>query len=155
MAGSVDRYLVYGMPWKQAKVDLRYKTSWSSASITGTIMFYDGPRMPGPLKLVLGGEDMLRFHLLLPEVAVKDVVSRELTVRIGHGEDAVFELTPDTVSSPEFFGEDNTVVFVRLVDVDDAGNRSEPREQQFVLLDTIPPPQPGEIGLQVIGETDA
>lgn len=98
------------------------------------------------------GEDgMLKFVLVLPEKGVADVVARELKFSIA---DNLFdvELNGDVVESPEFSGNDNDQVIGTLVDIDDAGNRSEAREFSFVLVDSIAPPQPGELGLKLTGE---
>ena len=98
------------------------------------------------------GEDgMLKFVLELPPKSAADVVSRELRFSVG---EQLFEvmLGAEDVESAEFVGNDNDSVTGTLVDVDDAGNRSEPREFSFVLVDTLPPAQPGEVGLKVTGE---
>lgn len=122
--------------------------------IVGSIEFVPWPPMPGPLRLTVISEDrdMLQFKLVLPAPGAPDVVSRELSVKVGEGDAVVQPLAPDALEVVGFEGADNAVVAVSLVDIDDAGNRSEAREQQFTLTDTIAPPQPGEIGLQVTAE---
>jgi hypothetical protein len=97
---------------------------------------------------------MLKFELSLPSASATDVTSRMLTVTIEGGEPINLTLsgTETIVSNDLFIGNDNAAVDVSLADIDDAGNRSVSRDQSFVLLDTIAPPQPGEIGLRVISE---
>jgi hypothetical protein len=115
-------------------------------------------RRPGLVYLRIVGEFqkgsdwMLRFKLLLPAPGASDVVTRKLTVAIGAAEPVTVDLPGDALESAEYSGGDNETVSGSLVDVDDAGNQSEAREFSFVLVDTLPPPQPGEIGLVVTGE---
>jgi hypothetical protein len=91
--------------------------------------------------------------LILPAPGASDVVSRELTVRIGTGEPMVAKLQGDVLVYSGYEGNDGDAVEGQLVDIDDAGNRSEARTFSFVLADTIAPAQPGEVGLKVTGET--
>jgi len=62
-------------------------------------------------------------------------------------------LAGDALEAAGFECADNAEVFVSLVDIDDAGNRSAAREQTFTVTDTMAPPVPGTIGLEVTGET--
>ena len=94
---------------------------------------------------------MLSFVLTLPERSAKDVVARELTVSVD-GVETVESLNGDSLESQVYSGLDNAAVAGRLVDIDDAGNRSEPSEFTFVLVDTIAPPAPGQVGLKVTAE---
>lgn len=112
-------------------------------------------RKPGKvfLKLVSSGESgMLKFVLVLPEKSASDVVSRKVSIQVGTGEVLSVDLEGDVLETAEFTGNDNDPVTGSLVDVDDAGNNSEPRDFNFVLVDTIPPPLPGEVGLRVTAE---
>lgn len=97
---------------------------------------------------------MLKFELILPPISAHDVVSRLLSVKVGNGD--LITLTPAPneliIINDKFIGNDNDAVDVSLADVDDAGNRGVSRDQSFVLLDTIAPPQPGELGLIVTEE---
>lgn len=112
------------------------------------------PPMPAPLKLNLKGQVglMLHFEVTLPPPGAADVVSREFSIAIGEGEVSIITLEPTAVSAGPFEGNDNDVIKLTLVDVDDAGNRSEARSQELVLTDTLAPPQPGEMGLVVTSE---
>lgn len=98
-----------------------------------------------------GENNMLNFVLNLPAPGAPDVVSRELKVNFG-GNDYVEVLSGDSIKSANYLGEDNAVVTVSLVDIDDAGNRSDASESTFTLVDTIAPPAPGAIGLTVVSE---
>jgi hypothetical protein len=98
-----------------------------------------------------GGNGMLNFVLDLPVAGAADVVSRELTVVVD-GVSSVETLAGDAAVSADYSGIDNAVVTGSLVDVDDAGNRSEASEFSFVLTDTVAPPAPGAVGLRVTAE---
>jgi hypothetical protein len=95
---------------------------------------------------------MLNFVLDLPVASASDVVSRLVKVQIADGVVSEFSLGAADVMTPELQGADGATVVGSLVDVDDAGNVSPAREFSFVLVDTIAPPQPGEIGLRVTSE---
>jgi hypothetical protein len=112
-----------------------------------------GLRKPGRVFLVLKRDDpMLSFVLMLPEPSAVDVVTQELSVQVG-GDDPILTSYPAEIrETDEMSGNDNDAVTGSLVLVDDAGNRSEPRDFDFVLTDTVSPPQPGEVGLRVTGE---
>jgi len=96
---------------------------------------------------------MLKFVLTLPQAGAADVVARKLTVKVGEADAVKFDLAADAVESEGFECEDNTEVTGSLVDVDDAGNESAASEFSFVIVDTFPPPQPGEVGVKVTGES--
>lgn len=95
---------------------------------------------------------MLKFKLVLPAPGASDVVSRKITVKIGEQDVLDAELSGDALETAEMSGVDNDPVVGSLVDVDDAGNMSPAREFSFVLVDSIAPPQPGELGIVVTGE---
>ena len=112
-------------------------------------------RKPGRVFLKLiseSGEGMLKFVLVLPVKSAPDVVSRELTLQVGGNDPVNVTLDGNVVETPEYVGEKNGVLVGSLVDVDDAGNRSESRDFEFVLLDTIAPPMPGQVGVVVTGQ---
>lgn len=115
------------------------------------------PPKPGIITFLTSEKEngMLKFVLSLPQAGAADVVSRKLTVKIGESELVALELAADALESQEFVCADNTVVVGSLVDVDDAGNESPASEFSFVIVDTIAPPQPGEVGVKVTGEFDA
>lgn len=121
------------------------------------------PRRPGLLKLRITGEkaqdgmDKLQFLIDVPgEATPTDVVSREATVTVGDQ----LPQSSEVAGSAEahlgpFEAEEGAAVSVSVVNIDNAGNRSEARVASFVLADTIAPAAPGEIGLRVVGETPA
>jgi hypothetical protein len=95
----------------------------------------------------------LTFEIILPVLPTPhDVLTRRLSYSIGGADVVTVDMSPTDVLLPGLLGEDGDTLSVTLVDIDDAGNSSEPREQEFVLSDTIPPSQPGEIGVRVTGE---
>lgn len=104
------------------------------------------------LKIVSEEGNMLTFVLTLPAPGAADVVSRELVVSVNGGEAQTLSLDGAATESSELSGEQDNSVTGTLVDIDDAGNRSEPREFSFVLVDNLAPPQPGELGLRVTAE---
>lgn len=109
-------------------------------------------RKPGKVSITLKEENgMLNFVLDLPVSSAADVVARELTVVVD-GVVSAETLAGDAVVSAEYSGVDNAVVSGSLVDVDDAGNRSEPSEFNYVLVDNIAPPAPGAVGMRVTAE---
>ena len=95
---------------------------------------------------------MLEFKVVLPAPGASDVVRRELSVQIGEGAPDVRELAADALESLAYAGNDNDRVIAILVDVDDAGNRSEQRTHEATLVDNLAPPQPGELAIQVTAE---
>lgn len=96
--------------------------------------------------------DTIKFNVNLPPKAAPDVVSRELTVVVNDGLPDVRTLSADTVVVDGFEGPQDTMVHVSLVDVDDGGNRSEASTVSFILVDLVPPPMPGELGVAVVDE---
>ena len=96
---------------------------------------------------------MLQFVVTLPPTGAADVLSRELSVTIGANPAVILNPAVGDVESQELSGNDNDAVHLELVDVDDAGNRSAASVLEVILLDTLVPPQPGEMGIRVTGET--
>jgi len=105
------------------------------------------------LKVLSEEGDMLNFVLNLPAPGAADVVNRKLVVKIGDADAVEVELAGDALVSDSYAGEQDAAVSGTLVDVDDAGNASEPSEFAFTLADTIAPPKPGDIGLTVTAES--
>ena len=97
--------------------------------------------------------DVLTYAVSAAPVAEGDVVTRELSVVINGLEQPVvtypgYAVDLGTVDVPQ-----DSEVVLRLVDVDDAGNRSEPAEVVFVATDTLPPSAPGALGVSLVAET--
>jgi hypothetical protein len=111
-------------------------------------------RQPGIVFLVVTKENgsMLNFKLVLPAPGAADVVSRQLSFQIANGTTQAHDLSGTTMELDGLSGNDNDTVAGFLTDIDDAGNASPTREFSFVLLDTIAPAQPGEVGLVVTSE---
>lgn len=111
-------------------------------------------KKPGMVFIRIVSEDgkMLKFVLDLPAPGASDVVKRELSVRVGSADVKSIELDGAALVTEELEGADNDSVDGQLIDIDDAGNRSEASSFSFVLTDTIPPPAPGAVGLRVTAE---
>jgi hypothetical protein len=143
------------MPKKKLTFDVTVTRRWSEERWTGTAFLYDGPPMPGVVKLFTisqGADSMLKFKLTLPPPSAADVTTVELKTKIGDADEFIAHYPAAQAEVDGFEGFEGVPVLVSLVDIDDAGNRSEAREQSFTLSDTIAPPQPGEVGLVVTGE---
>ena len=95
--------------------------------------------------------DVLTYKITAAPAVDGDVVTRELRLVINDAEPVLREFGPaetdlGTVDVPQ----DSNVV-LKLVDVDDAGNRSEPAVVEFLATDTLPPQQPG-LGVELVAE---
>jgi hypothetical protein len=89
------------------------------------------------------GKDMLVYRLEVGPTVDHDVVERRLTVEV-NGElvnEKVFSSLDVDLGELVFAQGDE--VNLALVDVDDAGNVSEPAFIRFTAADTIPPAKPG------------
>ena len=110
------------------------------------------PARPGLVSHVQTGRvgNMLSYKLTLPAldpVGSADVVTRRLTVN-----GTTQEFNRDQTEVDGFSGEQGSTVEGTLTDIDDAGNESAPSAFSFVLTDTIPPSDPGAVGLIVTEE---
>jgi hypothetical protein len=82
-----------------------------------------------------------------------DVVTRLLTLVVNGEDQGTSELPADAAENLSVFSvPQDAEVVVTLVDVDDAGNKSEPAVLTFTATDTIPPQQPGALGVSLISE---
>ena len=102
--------------------------------------------------------DRIDFNVPLPTLAVPhDVATRELSWSFDRGNGPEGQPSVSVPASEEvvagLFGPQDAAVHFSLVDIDNAGNRSEPRVHDDVLTDSVSPPQPGEFGIVVTGET--
>lgn len=106
-------------------------------------------RRPGRVFLVvLEGSKLAKpFKLFLPVSGASDVATRVLTVQIADKEPVRFELPGSAGWQDGFEAEVGDIVRGSLVDVDGAGNRSEPSEFAFEITDVIAPPKPGDVQL--------
>lgn len=112
---------------------------------------------PGPVLIHFAGEssmpDLISFRLSLPAPSAPDVVTREILISFADGSTATRTYAGTSRETDIFEGPQDTEIFGSLTDIDDGGLRSLPREFSFALLDTVPPPQPGAVGIEVVGET--
>lgn len=96
--------------------------------------------------------DMLTYAVVAPEVVDGDVVKRELSVVVNGLVQSVVVYSPETVVFDDIEVPQDATVLLQLVDVDDAGNRSEPAELEFVAVDTLPPTMPGGLSVNLVSE---
>lgn len=112
-------------------------------------------KKPGPILFIIAGEDQMAdkilFRIVLPEPSAADVKTRELTVDID-GEVKHLLIDVEATEPWEFTGPQGAQVCVSLVDIDDAGNRSEPVSLTQQLTDNFAPPAPGAIGFEIVDE---
>lgn len=117
-----------------------------------------GALCPGPISLTLRSETMagtIQYEVQLPEWPGEDsdVASGELTVQVGDGEAQVIPVEKGAAKVEGLSGPQDAAVKLSFVYVDDAGNRSAvPATFEGVLLDAIPPTDPGALGIAITGE---
>lgn len=138
------------------------KSGGSVPSLAGIESLLSGIKFslgrPGRLGLLQVGEDSMSkiiFEVALPGLAAPDVVKRELSVQIGTEPVSVVTLEGATLSDAtvtNLKGTQDSPLHLELVDIDDAGNRSQPSVYDAVLADTFAPPAPGALGIKAIGE---
>ncbi len=92
----------------------------------------------------------------LPAVGASDVAKRELTVTVNGGDPpAVTTMNGQPLLSDEMVFNVNDVLSVTLVDIDGAGNRSQPSAAlAYTVTDTVPPPQPGVLSVGEVRQID-
>lgn len=96
----------------------------------------------------------LKYTIALPPAGASDVTARELTVTVGEGPSAVVQLD-GKATRYELTVERDVAVALVLVDVDGSGNKSQPSPTlAFVSKDTVPPPAPGELGVEKVEQLD-
>lgn len=98
--------------------------------------------------------NVMVYAVSAPAPVDVDVVSRELTVRVNGAEQSVANYAADTTEFDNVEVPQDAEVVVRLVDVDDAGNRSEPAEISFTALDTLAPVAPGGLNVLLVAEKE-
>lgn len=99
--------------------------------------------------------DVLVYKISVGPVVDADVVERQLFVALNGRTDvaATKVFPPEATDLGELRVPQGENVLLTLVDVDDAGNRSEPAVLEFVAEDTIPPAAPGALGVTLVAET--
>jgi hypothetical protein len=90
--------------------------------------------------------DMLTYEAAFPGVPAGTDVAKQVFVATANGVDVKNEELEASAVSATFEVEQGANVSLSLVYVDDAGNRSAARTQDFVATDTIAPEAPGEFG---------
>lgn len=101
--------------------------------------------------------DVLVYKISVGAPIDGDVVERQLVVALnGNNSPDDFKVFPaDATDLGEVRVAQGDKVLLTLVDVDDAGNRSEPAVLEFVAEDTLPPAKPGEFGVTLVKEEAA
>ena len=121
-----------------------------------------------PGKMSLNSKELLNMPtreficaLSLPTLSAPDVVLRTLSIQLLDsdsqpvGEPTVHELVEPELSSlksPEFQLPYKQKFIASIVDTDADHNNSQPHTQEFVVIDTIAPPEPGTMGVLVLRE---
>jgi len=99
------------------------------------------------------GNDMSLVYSVTAGLPVDhDVVERRLSTKVNGTVVSTNVYSPDTVDFGEMVFTEGDNVLLSLVDVDDAGNVSEPATVEFVAADTIPPVAPGSFGVALLRE---
>lgn len=101
--------------------------------------------------------DLLTYRVSVGSVVDGDVVERQLVVTVDGQATAETHksFASDTTDLGEIVVPQGAAVVLTVVDVDDAGNKSEPAVLKFVAEDTLPPAQPGALGVTLVGEKSA
>ena len=101
--------------------------------------------------------DVLTYRVSVGPAVDADVIERRLVVAVDGlvPADAVKVFPGAATELGEVSVPQGASVLLTLVDVDDAGNRSEPAELEFVAEDTLPPAQPGAFGVTLVREERA
>jgi hypothetical protein len=95
---------------------------------------------------------MLIYAISAAPPVDSDVVERQLTIDVGNETPKVVTFPANATNLGEVQAEQGATVTLSLVDLDDAGNPSEPAVVEFVATDTIPPAQPGQFGVTLVRE---
>ncbi len=98
--------------------------------------------------------DVLTYRVSAGTPVDADVVSRVLSVTV-NGEEKGSTSYPVSADLGVVVVPQDSVVKLSLVDVDDAGNVSPAAEYEFTAVDTLPPAQPGFLGVTLVSETPA
>ena len=146
--------------WLAADFSTRIEGIWPFRRTVYSITFRYRlpPSRPGEIQLRLTAEDnfMLQFVVDLPAKTAEefDVVSRKVAVGVAGAALEPQTVPVDVLEVGPFNGQQDDEVVVNVWNIDDAGNLSEQSSDLVaILVDTFPPPVPGQIALRTIGET--
>lgn len=111
---------------------------------------------PGRLYvLIRKGPNMVEFQVtaLLPAVNPDDnVTNREITATV-NGTAQPATSVPVTQGQYDLWAKENDKVQFSLVDIDQAGNRSQASvSDEITVTDTIPPQTPGAVPVSITGQ---
>lgn len=97
--------------------------------------------------------DNLTYRVTAGAPVDGDVVSRVVTVTVNGESQGSVSYVGSTTDLGVITVPQDSEVEVTLVDVDDAGNSSDPATYSFVAVDSIAPATPGALGVTLVGET--
>lgn len=104
------------------------------------------------IKLLSEINNMLVYSLTVGPVVDNDVVERRLTIEVNGALIETKTFPSSATDLGEVIFEEGVNVNLALVDIDDAGNVSEPAFIRFTTTDTIPPAPPGGFGAVLVAE---
>jgi hypothetical protein len=94
----------------------------------------------------------LVYQVTCGPVVDNDVVERKLSVTVNGAVVSTSSFAQDTTDFGEVIVQEGDSVVLTLVDVDNAGNSSQPAVVEFVGTDTIPPQEPGGLAIALVRE---
>lgn len=118
------------------------------------VVLYLPPPRPQPVTVTLVREEnrMLVYKVNVPAVTADDVVSYEITEIVDGGTPTIIPVKVGD-PAPEIKVADGSAVVLTVVEIDDAGNKSDPSPAlAFTAHDTIPPPAPGAPTVELLRE---
>jgi hypothetical protein len=116
-----------------------------------------GPPRPGPVEIFQPIEEVFmpvhefKYTFGLPAASAPDVEKFVVTVDVDGTPESIDVAATETTFVRSFAP--NANVSITLVDVDSAGNASQPSTPlTFTVTDTVPPPTPGPLSIQTVEE---
>lgn len=107
------------------------------------------------IKFIRKDNDMALIYGLTCSAPVdSDVVERKLSTVVNNGEPVLKVFGGDSTDLGEISLKEGDYAVLTLVDVDDAGNESEPAVLTLTAADTIPPSVPGGFTVSLLREVD-
>ena len=92
-----------------------------------------------------------RHTFSLSPVTVSDVQTRKVSIKVGNEDPIVQSLAGVALVSDPIDLDLGSVVTVTFQDIDTSGNASPISDPfTFTVVDTVPPPQPGAVGIATI-----